>query len=396
MGLKLNMMNSLLHNYRFLSGFVLLALCINCNPLDSGIASEHDEYAWLVNALLAEQKDKTIAVAISRHGDVYSYIEKHGSATKAMESTYYIESYDVATMKRIAQKEIAINEGEKSIQPQIIGKDAERIWLFTDQLMAYHCSTLEPVVNREKLEQKNPGLKNILLNEAKYYRWDNKSKTITITAADGITWQLNTQALAASPIAPSSVDKAEQGKRNRKEDLWRRGSEQAFKSNQDTLGNIFYGLYSAAELPVSANTFRNDAASSLDAVRNLWFTPFRNDAPKIAIDIKDLESLSDKKFINGFFVVDRNTYGTFHCVDPTGFLIGYKTAIGKTGMTRLARIGIDGNVLWDVETKINEIKGIDLTHRYALIQATGDDTNNLITKMYSIRLTDGKISEAGL
>lgn len=389
-------MNSPIHIYRFLSGFVWLALCTNCNPLESRIASGHDEYAWLANALLVEQTDKTIAVAIRCHGNVYSYIEKHGSATKAMESTYYIESYDAATMKRIAQKEIGFNEDEKGIQPQIIGKDAEKVWLFTDQLVAYHCPTLKRVVNREKLKQTNPGLKNILLNEGRYYRWDNRSEAITITAADGSIWQLNTQTLAASPMTLSVANKAEQGIRNRTEDLWRRGSERAFKSNQDSIGNIFYGLYSAPELAIAANTFRNDAASSLDAVRSLWFTPFRKDTPKIAIDIKGLESLSDKKFLNGFFLVDRNTYGVFHCADPAGFIIAYKTAIGKAGMTKLARIGIDGKVLWDVETKIKEIKGVDFTHGYTLIQATGDETDILINKMYSIRLSDGKVSEAGL
>src|SRR3546814_8472582 len=87
----------------------------------------------------------TLVVCIKRHGDAYSYRERHGSATKAMESTYYLENYDAANMRRVAQREIKLDDNEKKMQPLIIGKDADKIWIFTDQLTAYHSSTLEQV-----------------------------------------------------------------------------------------------------------------------------------------------------------------------------------------------------------------------------------------------------------
>ena len=217
-----------------------------------------------------------------------------------------------------------------------------------------------------------------------------------MTTADGNIWRLNTQTLEVSPIATYSENKVAAGKRNRKEDLWRSGSERAFISSQDTLSNTFFGLYSAEELPVYARTYRNDAAGSLDAVRSLWSTSFNNSDPKITIDINNLESLSNKKFINGFFLVNRNTLRAFHCTEPPGFIISYKTVIGKNTLINFARITVDGKEIWNTEANLKEIKGLDFTDHYLLIQATDDEQNNLINKMYSIRLTDGKMSEAEL
>ncbi|WP_040680063.1 PA2928 family protein [Niabella aurantiaca] len=365
-------------------------------PPDGRIASGHDEYAWLPNALLFEQKNKTIAVGIKRHGDVYSYRETHGSSTKAMESSYYIVNYDVVNMHSITEKKLDFIDEEESKQPLIIGKDRNRIWIFTDQLAAYHSSTLEQVANRKEIERKNPALATALLNDAKYYRWNSENKTILIATADGTTWQLNTQSLEAQPYIVAREEKKAAGKRNLKDDLWRSGSERAFKSSQDTAENIFYGLYSTDELPVYAGAFRNDAAGSLDAVRSLWSASFNQKSTKLFIDKDRLKRVSDQKFLNAFFLINRNTCRAFHCTSPSGFIIAYKTAIGKNGVTNLARITRDGEEVWNIETKLKEIKGLDFTDQYLLIQSAADENNHLITKMYSIRLADGKMSVAGL
>lgn len=50
----------------------------------------------------------------------------------------------------------------------------------------------------------------------------------------------------------------------------------------------------------------------------------------------------------------------------------------------------------DVETDIEEIKGLDFTDSYMLIRASDNDQHNFINTMYRIRLVDGKVSEAGL
>src|SRR3546814_12919295 len=96
------------------------------NPVGSRIASGHDEYAFSTNALLIEQMDRTLVVCIKRHGDAYSYRERHGSATKAMESTDYLENYDAANMRRVAQRAIKLDDNEKTKKPQINGTAAEK------------------------------------------------------------------------------------------------------------------------------------------------------------------------------------------------------------------------------------------------------------------------------
>src|SRR3546814_20140100 len=89
--------------FRLLGCCVMLLFGASCNPVGSRIASGHDEYAFSTNALLIEQMDRTLVVCIKRHGDAYSYREQHGSANKAMESTYYLENYDAANQSRVAQ-----------------------------------------------------------------------------------------------------------------------------------------------------------------------------------------------------------------------------------------------------------------------------------------------------
>src|SRR3546814_13094439 len=90
--------------FRLLGCCVMLLFGASCNPVGSRIASGHDAYAFSTNALLIEQMDRTLVVCIKRHGDAYSYRERHGSATKAMESTYYLQNSDAANMRRVAQR----------------------------------------------------------------------------------------------------------------------------------------------------------------------------------------------------------------------------------------------------------------------------------------------------
>src|SRR3546814_8418620 len=65
-------------------------------------------------------------------------------------------------------------------------------------------------------------------------------------------------------------------KRNRKDDLWREGSERAFKGSQDTVGDTFYGLYSVEELPVYAGTFRRseEHTSELQSLMRISYAVF--------------------------------------------------------------------------------------------------------------------------
>lgn len=382
---------------------ILLALCYCCFLLLAGcqqarreIMSGHDEFEWLPNALLLEQEGETFIVGIKRHGEAYFYTEGHGSATKAMESSYYILCYDAKNMAQVAETKIEFTDKAKIAPPRVLGKDVGNIWIMTDQLNAYHYATLNLSVNKEKIEEKNPVLKNLLPKEDKYYSWDAKRHLIYITALDGSTWQLNTRNLEALPYAATQGDKRSKNKLIRQDKDWRNAADKAYKVNQDTLAASFYGLYSQEELSVYAHTFRNDPASSLDALRSLWMTPYKEDDNKITLDVHAMQSLGDKKFLNGFFLLDRSTGSAFNGDHPLSFIVAHKNVIGNNGRILLSGIAKDGSELWRVPTPIKEIKGLDFSKHYLLIQGTDDDQNNLIHKIYSIRLTDGKLSETAM
>ncbi len=157
-------------------------------------------------SLTSGEKDgKGVIFSLVRYDRTTSYSQKGGSTTRSIVSTYYAQANDLATAAKTGTEKIKKGNAIKAYPVELMGAAGDKAWLFIGELMAYDPYTLTKLVDAAMLEEKNPSLKGKLINERRYYEFDNDSKTIRITGADGAVYKLNTSTLVAEALGEEKV-----------------------------------------------------------------------------------------------------------------------------------------------------------------------------------------------
>ncbi len=166
--------------------------------------------------LVFEKDGKGIVFSLVKFDKTVSYSQKGGSTTKSVNTTYYAQTNDLSTVAKTGTEKIKNHSQVKSYPVEIIGASGNKAWLFAGELMAYDPFTLTKLADAAIIEAKNPVLKGKLINERRYYSFDNTTQQINITAADGGKYSLNTSTLIATVVDEEdiSIDAAEKRIRN--------------------------------------------------------------------------------------------------------------------------------------------------------------------------------------
>ncbi|HEV7780855.1 MAG TPA: PA2928 family protein [Chitinophagaceae bacterium] len=148
--------------------------------------------------LVFEKDGKGVIFSLVQYDRTTSYSRKGGSTNKSIVRTFYAQTNDLATAAKTGSQKIKKGHDIKAYPVELMGAASDKAWLFAGELMAYDPFTLTRLADAAIIEEKNPVLKGKLINERRYYEFDNDSKQIRITAADGSIYDLNPNTLVAS------------------------------------------------------------------------------------------------------------------------------------------------------------------------------------------------------
>jgi hypothetical protein len=124
----------------------------------------------------------------------------------------------------------------------------------------------------------------------------------------------------------------------------------------DTMDGKWYGLLAGADLEKFDDRFR---------YRNVYTETARNKMYSAAVTVKDASKkavelqigepakLNDAVYLQGGFLLNRNTALPIHLKNGEGFIITYREKVGNDGNIILARVDLEGNAKWSVNTRLS-------------------------------------------
>ena len=124
-------------------------------------------------------------------------------------------------------------------------------------------------------------------------------------------------------------------------------------SDADTMNGQWYGLKTATELEKMSPHFEH-RNSYTETARNQLYTATitAKDPTKKVMElvIGEPEKLNAAVYLQGGFLLDKQTALPIHLTNEDGFIIAYKEKVGYEGFIILSRIDLKGNVKWTYNT----------------------------------------------
>jgi len=163
----------------------------------------------------------------------------------------------------------------------------------------------------------------------------------------------------------------------------------------DTFNSKWYGLLSGTDLEKPETRFRYMAVYTETARNKLYGAGISlRDSTKKAVElvIGEPEKINDAVYLQGGFLLDKNTALPIHLKNDDGFLICYREKVGHNGNIILSRVDLKGNIKWTFNTKLIEFTDWVYTGKRLIIlgndnkEISSSDANLLI----SINIQTGK------
>lgn len=338
-----------------------------------GCLSKYDLRYAIPPPAFTGEGDSAIVVSLVKFSKTSSYEQRGGVTSKSYSSSYYIQTNRAATGEKINAKKIHGDDRLKNYPERIIGTSENNAWIFLDKLLAYDVSTLKKIADIEILEGLNPVLKGKFPAEIRYYRFNKADKNISITANDGSLWLLNTKTLKVSPEETNNEKKMHERKtsqQQRAESLMDDNiSFDELSINQDTTDGNWFGIYAKDELPDGPRNTPQEKAYGSDTRRQFIKTTYTyGEDKRLILDKANASILNpNTMFLDGGFLLDRQTGAVIKLSNPGGFLVVYKDKIGNEGLIVIARINTDGKVLWTFNTGFQQWIDWKLTGKQMVI-----------------------------
>lgn len=164
----------------------------------------------------------------------------------------------------------------------------------------------------------------------------------------------------------------------------------------DTFQGKWYGLLSAADLEKPEDRFRYRPVYN-ETARNKFYsaTVSIKDPAKKAVEllIAAPQNLNEAVYLQGGFLSNKETGLPIHLTNDDGFIVSYKEKVGNTGNIILARVGLDGNAKWSVNTMLTGF--VDWTYTGTKLIILGNDNKEISSSdanlLMIIDLQTGKV-----
>jgi hypothetical protein len=130
----------------------------------------------------------------------------------------------------------------------------------------------------------------------------------------------------------------------------------SMRSNQDTVEGQWYGIYSQKELDELYQRVQASAAYEETARRNFYATNYYKGKFNELLYNKEESRIptAGSVFLQGGFLLDKESAQPFHLSNPTSFLVVSKDKIGNNGSIILTRIDFNGKKLWEYNSNLPE------------------------------------------
>ena len=386
----------------FVGGFLFIALLVvGFFLLIRGCLSRYDERSALAPVLYFEKEGKAILFSLVQYDKTSSYSRQGNMVSKSVSTSYFVQQNDALSGVKMAGQKIKAHSDIKYYPVETMGASKELAWVFVGELMAFDPFTLEKKADIALLEGKNPSLKGMFPKEKRFYQFNNDDKQVYFTANDGTKWQLNTTTLLATAATydpdkdPEGWDPQQQRRLSALRSLQRMNPSYAqIKSNQDTMGGKWYGLYAIDEwnkLYERAQLHSTYDETARGQLYTASYTPSRNGDLVIEKEKSTLLSPS-AYFLHGGFLLDKTTAQPIRLREPRGYLVVYKDKIGQEGRIMLSRINEQGQPGWTFATGLST--WIDWLYTGKQLFVMGVDNPELSSDqcnvLWCIDLTTGK------
>jgi gas vesicle protein len=127
----------------------------------------------------------------------------------------------------------------------------------------------------------------------------------------------------------------------------------------DTFNGKWYGLLSGEDLEKPDDRFRYRPVYT-ETARNKFYTAsvtVKGPSGKTSYLItNEQEKLNDAVYLQGGFLLDKNSALPVHLKNDDGFIVCYKEKVGNTGGIMLSRIDLKGNPKWAMNTMLTEFE----------------------------------------
>lgn len=250
-----------------------------------GCLAGYDERSAMAPALYFEKDGKAVVFTIIEYGKATSYSSGPKGTFKSMSTSYFIQANDAATGELISNKKIKHHSDIKFYPIKIMGGGNNKAWVFISELLAYDPFTLEKIADKETIETKNPLLKGKMPDEERYYKYDNFSNTIQITATDGLKYILSTATLTAKAIDEDGIAKSLTEAKIKVLMKQADELEKQYRENYDRY-RAFNKLYSERKISPSAYF---DSSKNFERLRDT----IEKQKNAIQIEMNDLDNLKD-------------------------------------------------------------------------------------------------------
>lgn len=284
--------------------------------------------------------------------------------------------------------------------PRVLGVTGERIWLWNDGLEARDLETLAIRGGSPMIREANPELTQVFPNAPEFFRVSARLNRLLVKSLDARYfalaeqgWKLNLlddEQLGVTDFDCRLIHQhvlSESGKptcgkvwygkakylfesaRSKGQALW--GTTVPDFLHQNIRGkNGWYALLSIEERSqLSDSAIDNPGKPYSDVVRLFYRAGFRLDrwGKELVLDLDGIEVVGNERFLKGGMLIRRDIVEevnyTWRLESPASVFVLHQKTLEEHSPWRLARLGLDGNVIWQVDMGLSVIQQYLPTHQ---------------------------------
>ena len=305
---------------------------------------------------------------------------------------YMLHRWDLSQGHEQAKIFLADREGREGV-PKVLGLVRGWLWLWNDHLEARDLETLEIRGGSETLLEANPTLAQVFPHHPDFFRISAREQSLLVKSLDAqyfilldSGWQLKLledEKLGVTELdcrlnwlrIPQERCQAERsavwyGKaqylfesaRSKGQELW--GTTISDYLHQSLRGeHAWYALLSQEERShVTANDLHHAGRPTGDVARQFYQAPYHLDTwgKELVLNLDRIEALGNDRFLKGGMLIRRDVIeehnDSWLLETPPSVLVLYKTTIQKESPWELARLGLDGKILWQANSGLSVIQ----------------------------------------
>ncbi|MBC7849322.1 MAG: hypothetical protein H7Y31_06285, partial [Chitinophagaceae bacterium] len=165
--------------------------------------------------LVFERPGDTIIFSLVKFDKTTSYQSNGGFVRKSVATSYSIQSNRVSSGEKILETKVKEHGDVKTFPIELMGSTDSIAWLFAGELLGFNPFTHQLVADPTKLENLNERLRGKLMNERKYYDFNEATGTIEITAKDGNKYNLDPRTLIVALVDDEAADDIRKSRQKR-------------------------------------------------------------------------------------------------------------------------------------------------------------------------------------